>query len=105
MSGLDAELWAMRTMVEELAALRQRAASVLRTFLLNRRPALPAPESPYENFPGTRVCDLAFLLLSRIFHLELSVSEFCNLPADGRDARIREFQASRAFQSAFESQP
>lgn len=104
--NIDTELWAMRTMTEELVALRSRAASVLKSLLSNRRPAAPAPEgsSPNRTPPGTRVCDLTFILLQRILHLDSSPSAFFGMPPTDRDKRIKEFQESRPFRAAFESQ-
>ena len=103
---IETELWAMRTMTEELVALRCRAASVLKGLLSNRRPAPPALEesSPNRTPPGSRVCDLTFVLLHRILHLDSSPSAFFGLPPAARDKRIKEFQESRPFRSAFESQ-
>lgn len=102
---LDAELWAMRTMVEEVVALRQRAASVLKGLLSNRRPAPPAPEgSTYQPPPGARVCDMACILLHRLLHVEMSPSAYLGMPREDRDQRIGEFQESRVFRSTFEGQ-
>ena len=104
MRNLDAELWVMRTLTEETVAFRRRAASVLKDLLPNRRPAPPVPEeSAYQTPPGARVCDLSFILLHRLLHLEESSSAFLALPAADRDRRIREFQTSRPFRAAFES--
>jgi hypothetical protein len=103
MKGVEAELWATRTMVEEFADFRGRAASVLKDLLSNRRQAPPAQEgSDYQLLPGARVCDLATILLHRLFHLELSPSAFLSLPPSGRDKQIKEFQQSRFFRSTFE---
>ena len=98
---VQSNLWVMRTMAEELVAFRNRTASVLKSLLNNRRPARPTREdpSPYQIPQGTRVCDLAFILLHRIFHLESSPSAFFDLPRDARDKRIKGFQESRAFRS------
>jgi hypothetical protein len=101
--GFGAELWATRTMVEEFADFRGRAATVLKDLISNRRQAPQAHEgSDYLPVPGARVCDLAAILLHRLFHLELSPSAFLSLPPSGRDKQIKEFQQSRFFRSAFE---
>lgn len=109
MPDTETELWAMRTMVEELVAFRRRAASILKGLLSNRRPAPLMPPAPdgsftYQSPPGARVCDLAFILLHRIFHLESSSSAFFGMPPGDRDKRIKKFTESRAFRSAFEGQ-
>jgi hypothetical protein len=98
MHEVQISLWVIRTMAEELVVFRSRAVSVLKSLLTNRRPAREG-SSPYQIPRGTRVCDLAFILLHRIFHLESSPSAFFGLPRDARDKRIKEFQESRAFRS------
>ena len=106
MKDLEAELWATRTMVEEFVDFRRRAASVLKGLLSNRRSAPPAREdSAYLPVPGARICDLAAILLHRLFHVELSPSAFLSMSPADRDKRIREFQDSRVFRSAFNSEP
>jgi len=106
MKDMEAELWATRTMVEEFVDFRRRAASVLKDLLSNGRPAPSSHEgSVYLPVPGARVCDLAAILLHRLFHVELSPSAFLSLLPDDRDKRIREFQDSRVFHSAFDSEP
>jgi hypothetical protein len=105
MKDVEAELWATRTMVEEFVDFRRRAASVLKDLLLNRRQAPAAHEgSVYLPVPGARVCDLAAILLHRLFHLELSPSSFLTMPLVDRDKRIKEFQHSRVLRSAFEKE-
>lgn len=108
MKDVEVELWATRTMVDEFADFRGRAASVLKHLLSNRRQAQapPANQGSEElSVPGTRVCDLATILLHRLFHLELLPSVFLNLPPRDRDKQIQEFQQSRFFRSAFEREP
>jgi hypothetical protein len=102
----DTELWVMRTITQELVALRSRAASVLKDLLANRRSASPATEGSSASHlpPDTRVCDLAFVLLRRILHLESASSAFFGMTPVERDKRIKEFQKSREFRAAFESQ-
>jgi hypothetical protein len=103
---LETELWVTRTLAEEFADFRDRAASVLKDLLSNRRQAPQAQEgSEYQPLPGARVCDLATILLHRLLHLELSASAFLSLPPSGRDKQIKEFQKSRVFRSAFEREP
>lgn len=106
MKDLDAELWATRTMVEEFVDFRRRAAAVLKGLLSNPRSAPPAREgSAYLPLPGARVCDLAAILLHRLFHVELSPSAFLSLPPEDRDKQIRGFKDSRVFRSAFDREP
>ena len=93
-----------RTMVDEFVDLRRRAASALKDLLSNRRPATPTREaSDYLPVPAARVCDLAAILLHRLFHLELSPSAFLSMAPDDRDKQIKEFQKSPAFRSAVDS--
>jgi hypothetical protein len=97
------EVWAMRTLAEELVEFRVRAGTVLKGLLANRKPAAAAPEgAPYPTPAGARVCDLSFILLSRMLHVELSASAFLGMPRLERDARIKEFQKSRIYRSTFE---
>lgn len=105
-SNIDIELWTMRTMTDELIALRSRIASVLKDALVDGRAAPPATEgsSASELPPDTRVCDLAFLLLRRILHLETALSAFFSMPPTERDQRIEEFQKSGEFRAAFKDQ-
>ncbi|HJT88273.1 MAG TPA: hypothetical protein VJ732_10465, partial [Bryobacteraceae bacterium] len=57
------EVWLIRTLTEELAALRQRTGSALRPLLADRRPFPPPPPGAApEPVPAPRVCDLVFLL-------------------------------------------
>jgi hypothetical protein len=99
---MDAELWALRTMAEEMVALRRRAALVLHDHLSNRhrasRPRDGLPVLPHPS--GARVCDVAFVLLHQLLHLECSPSRFYGTPPDDRDRQIKKFQESRAFRSA-----
>jgi hypothetical protein len=102
---LDSELWVMRTMVEEVVTFRQRAASVLKGLLSNRRPVPPVLEgSAYQPPPGARVCDMTYILLHRLLHVEMSPSDYLGMLRADRDKRITEFQNSRVFRSEFESQ-
>jgi hypothetical protein len=105
MRQIEAELWSIRTMTDELVAFRRRAATVLRGQLANRQSLKPPPEGTPGQAPrGSRVCDLAYVLLHRMLHLESpSSSNLLALPAGERDERIRLFQKSRAFRDAFES--
>jgi len=105
-NDMNTELWAMRTMTAELMALRRRTATVLKDLLAIRRAAQPGVEgSTADQIPqGTRVCDLAFILMHRLLHLEASPSTFFAMPAADRDKGIVEFQKSRPFRYAFERQ-
>src|ERR1700690_755365 len=76
-SDLETELWVIRTMAEEMFDFRVRAAAVLKDLLANRRPATPVPPDSMQQVPaGTRVCDLAYVLLQHILHLTASLSAF-----------------------------
>jgi hypothetical protein len=97
------EIWAMRTMTEELMDFRLRAATVLQGLLSNRQPANPTPEgSSYQTPPGARVCDLAYILLHRMLRLESSPSAYFGKRAMDRDASIKAFEKSREFRSTFD---
>lgn len=99
----DDEIWAMRTMTEELVEFRFRSATVLKGLLSNRQPANPAPEgSTYQTPPGARVCDLAYILLHRMLRLESLPSAFFGKRPLDRDASIKAFQKSREFRSTFD---
>jgi hypothetical protein len=103
MPDLDNELWALRFIADELVDFRLRAASVLRDLLSSRRTVPPGPEGvPNQAPPGARVCDLAFILLHRMLHVESSPPAFFDLPPHERDTRIKDFQLSRLFRSTFE---
>jgi len=105
-NDMNAELWAMRTMTAELMAQRRRTASVLKDLLAVRRAAQPGVEGSAADQipPGTRVCDLAFILMHRLLHLEASPSTFFAMTVADRDKGIVEFQKSRPFRYAFERQ-
>jgi hypothetical protein len=103
MPDLDSELWTLRIMADELVDFRLRAASVLRDLLSSRRAVPPSPEGvPNPTPPGARVCDLAFILLHRMLHVECSPAAFFGIPPDDRDTRIKDFQLTRVFRSTFE---
>lgn len=105
MPDLDSELWTLRIIADELVDFRFRAASVLRDLLSNRRTVPPCHEGvPDQSPPGARVCDLAFILLHRILHMESSSAAFFDLPPHERDTRIEDFQMSRVFRSTFEAE-
>ena len=100
---IGTELWVIRSIAEEMFDFRHRAAVVLKDLLENRRPATPvSPDSPQQIPPGTRVCDLAYVLLQRILHLTASLSAFFALSSTDRDKLIAEFQKSPVFRGAFE---
>jgi len=105
-NDMNTELWAMRTMTAELMAQRRRTATLLKDLLAVRRAAQPAAEGTTADQipPGTRVCDLAFILMHRLLHVEASPSTFFAMPAADRDKGIVEFQKSRPFRYAFERQ-
>lgn len=104
MPDLDNELWALRILADELVDFRLRAASVLRDLLSSRRTIPPGPEDvPHQTPPGARVCDLAFILLHRMLHVESSPPALFDLPPHERDTRIKDFQMSRVFRSTFEA--
>jgi hypothetical protein len=101
---LGNELWALRILSDELVEFRLRAVSVLRDLLSSRRSIPPSPEGdPYQTPPGARVCDLAFLLLHRMLHVESTPAVFFDLPTIERDIRINDFQSSRVFRATFEA--
>jgi hypothetical protein len=105
MPDLDSELWTLRIMADELVDLRLRAASVLRDLLASRRTVPPGPEgAPDSTPPGARVCDLAFILLHRVLHVENPPPAFFDLPPYERDTRINDFQMSQVFRSTFEAE-
>jgi hypothetical protein len=99
---LETELWVMRTMTEELVAFRRRAASVLNDLLSNRHRAAQLAEGSSSFLAGSRVCDLAFIMLHRLLHLESSPAAFLGLTHEDRDKQVKALQVSRAFQSALE---
>ena len=100
---LETELWALRTITEELVAFRHRTAPVLKTLLANRQAAPPTPDGfAFRTPEGARVCDLAFVLLHRMLHLQHSVSAFLGASDVERDKQIAAFQQSRPFRAAFE---
>src|SRR5215471_1010995 len=100
--NVDIELWAIRTMSQELVAFRARAACVLKSHLSNRNRASRPWEglAPFPLPSGSRVCDLAILLLHRLLHLEWSPSAFFRVPAVDRDRQIEAFHNSRELRSA-----
>lgn len=103
-SNIDTEVWVMRSISDESFALRRRVASLLEGLLENGRPALPPPDGslPFEFHADTRVCDVAFILLSSILHLESPSSAFLAMPRSGRDKRIKELKQSPDYRATFE---
>jgi hypothetical protein len=98
---LDTELWVMRTMTEELVAFRRQAASGLNDLLSNRHQAAQLAEGS-SLLAGSRVCDLAFIMLHRLLHRS-HVSRFWAFYDEHRDKQVKALQESRAFQSALRS--
>lgn len=97
------EVWIVRAMSEEFSAFRHEAAKVLNHLLANLEEAPPLPEGvPYQMPPGTRVCDLAYVLLVRTLHIEASPGAFFRLKPYKRDQEIEVFRKSRAYRSFFE---
>jgi len=105
MTDVATEVWALRTLCDELLDLRRETASLLKE-LLGERAELPEP--PPGSAPGvpagSRVCDLAFALLQRMLRGETAPDVFLSLPTRDKNRRIKEFQSSQLFRSLFEEQ-
>lgn len=103
-SSVDTEVWIMRSMTDECLDLRRRVASLLEGLLANRRAASSPPDGslPFRSSADTRVCDVAFVLLSSILHLESPPSTFLAMPLGERDERIAELRESPGYRAAFE---
>jgi len=104
---IDTEIWTMRVIAEELIAFRGRVAPVLGNLLSNTRAAAPTPERFAFQLPrkGTRVCDLAFILLQRMLHVHYSASAYFGMAPADRDKKIKEFQKSRPYRDAMQDEP
>lgn len=97
------EILVLRSMGEEMLKFRRDTATAVRAMLTDRQKAsAPLPGSNHKVPRGARNCDLAYILLHRLLHIESSPNEFFALPPPGRDEEIVKFQESRPFTAAFE---
>ena len=104
MPDLESEVWLLRSMTDELVDFRRRAASVLKDLLSNLEPTIGTLEEFSAQAPeDMRVCDVAFILLHNLLHLESFPAAFVSMSLDGRLEQISKFQQSPSFRSLFDS--
>lgn len=101
------QVWRMTMVVETVSDLRRSAAAMLAQQLSNKQPApVPMPEAVEEREPPRRVCDEAYLLMSRLVAANpqsedfvLHMRQFVQLPEARRDAEIQRARQSAAWRS------
>ena len=101
----DEQVWRMTMVVETIRDLRRSAASLLDRQLTNTQPApFPAMPSAEERDPSRRVCDEAYLLMSRLTVTDpnseaflLRMRRFSRMPEPARDAEIQRARKSAAW--------
>jgi hypothetical protein len=98
------QVWRLTMVVETVSNLRQSTVRVLAKQLSNTQPVpVPTSEVTEEREPPRRVCDEAYMLMSRLLapnpqsvDFVLRMREFVRLPVTRRDAEIRRVRQSSA---------
>jgi len=101
------QVWRMTMVVETIGDLRKSAAAMLDRQFTNTQPApLPSIPGAEERDPPRRVCDEAYILMSRLTAAEpqseaflLRMRQFMRMPEPGRDAEIRRARQSAAWRN------
>jgi len=96
------QVWRMTMVVETVGDLRRSAAGMLAQQLSNKQPApVPTAEGVEEREPPRRVCDEAYMLMSRLVANDpqsedflLRMRQFVHLPEARRDAEIQRARQS-----------
>ena len=99
------QVWRMTMVVETVGDLRKSAATMLDRQLNNKQPApLPSMPGAEERGPSRRVCDEAYILMSRLATADpqneaflLRMRQFSRMPEPGRDAEIQRARQSAAW--------
>jgi len=103
----DDQVWRMTMVVETLGELRHAAAAMLDRQLTNRKPApLPASAALEEHEPPRRVCDEAYMLMSRLTAADpespgfvLQMRQFLRLSEARRDVEIQRARRSASWRA------
>jgi hypothetical protein len=103
----DEQVWRLAMVVETLADLRRSAAAMLDRQLRNTQPApLPSVIGAEESDHDRRVCDEAYVQMSRLLAAEpdseafvLRMREFTRMPVARRDAEIERARRSAAWRT------
>jgi|GEM_PF-1799788 len=103
----DEQIWRLTMVVETLGELRKSAAVMLDHQLSNKQPApLPSIPGAEGKPPARRVCDEAYVLMSRLAtagplsEAVLSkMRQFQRLPESERDAKIQRARQTTAWRS------
>jgi hypothetical protein len=108
----DEQVWRMTMVVETIGDLRKSAAAMLDRQLTNRQPApLPSMPGAEEHDPSRRVCDEAYILMSRLTVTDpnsepflLRMRRFSRMPVPARDAEILRARKSTAWRGLLNRQ-
>jgi hypothetical protein len=109
----DEQVWRMTMVVETIGDLRRSAAAMLHRQLANKQPApLPSMPGAEERDPSRRVCDEAYLLMSRLTATDphgeaflLRMRRFSRMPVPARNAEIQRARNSAAWRGILNRQP
>lgn len=109
----DEQVWRMTMVVETIGDLRRSAAAMLDRQLTNKQPApLPSMPGAEERDPSRRVCDEAYLLMSRLTATDpdseaflLRMRRFSRMPVPARNAEIQRARNSAAWRGLLNRQP
>lgn len=101
------QVWRMTMVVETIGELRKSAAAMLDRELSNKQTAaLPSMVGAEDSEPGRRVCDEAYVQMSRLLAANpeseafvLKMHQFRRMPDAGRDAEIQRARQSAAWRS------
>jgi hypothetical protein len=107
----DEQVWRMTMVVETIDDLRRSAAAMLDRQLTNQQPApLPSMPGAEERDPSRRVCDEAYLLMSRLIATDsgseaflLRMRQFTQMSKTARDAEIQSTRRSAAWRGLLNS--
>jgi hypothetical protein len=101
------QVWRMTVVVGTIADLRKSAAAMLDRQLSNKQAApLPSMVGAEEREPPRRVCDEAYVQMSRLIAADsqgegfvLKMNQFRRMPEAGRDAEIQRARQSPGWRS------
>lgn len=101
----DEQVWRMTMVVETIGDLRRSAAAMLDRQLTDKRPApLPSMPGAEERDPTRRVCDEAYLLMSRLTVTDpdgeaflLRMRQFSRMPESARNSEIQRARKSAVW--------
>lgn len=109
----EEQVWRMTMVVETIGDLRKSAAVMLDRQLTNKQPApLPSMPGAEERDPSRRVCDEAYILMSRLTATDpdgeaflLRMRRFSRMPEPARDAEIQRARKSAAWRGLLKRPP